>query len=518
MEEGPGARERLWRQIADAPSGVVRALLDAGRLLLEPADRRPAGPLADLAAELGPSGCFEFLLNRHLATRPSRRPPVPPGTAALMAELAGPAASVLDPACGAGDLLAAAARVPRAGAPAELHGREADPDLARLAALRLALGPGGPAHVRPGDALHESPSQHTPCADVVLCRPPSHARARGHDTAPHDPPWEHGLPVRAEPELAWVQHALSRLRPGGTAVVLMPEAAASRPSGRRIRKALLRRGALRAVLALPAGAVPAEPGPGHLWVLRRPEAAVRRAPRLLFLDVGAGSAAGDRAGHDRAGRRRDALEAWRRFDACGDVPDVPGAARSVAVIDLLDDDTDLTPARHLRTAADARDGAPHDRERPAGRRTPAPTDRPYTTIGELAAAGALRVLSDSRSQPKATRTDDVVVRLGREAAAHVVTEATAGGGPGRHTLLLRPEPTALDPHFLAGFLRGTLTGRQDVCRLRLPRLPLAEQRRHGAHFHRLAAFEDALRHANALGGRLARGLHDGRTDDPLPPG
>ncbi|MFD4794046.1 substrate-binding domain-containing protein, partial [Streptomyces anulatus] len=40
--------------------------------------------------------------------------------------------------------------------------------------------------------------------------------------------WEYGLPARAEAELAWVQHALAHLREGGTAVLLMPPAAAAR--------------------------------------------------------------------------------------------------------------------------------------------------------------------------------------------------------------------------------------------------------------------------------------------------
>ena len=98
----------------------------------------------------------------------------------------------------------------------------------------------------------------------------------------------------------------------------------------------------------------------------------------------------------------------------------------------------------------------------------------------------------------------------------------------RHTALLRPDPEALDSHFLAGFLRGTANTRQassyassasrlDVRRLRVPRLPPAEQRRYGAHFARLAAFEDAVRQAGELGVRLAQGMYDGLTDGTLPP-
>ncbi|MEV5568310.1 hypothetical protein AB0L54_36480, partial [Streptomyces sp. NPDC052196] len=113
--------------------------------------------------------------------------------------------------------------------------------------------------------------------------------------------------------------------------------------------------------------------------------------------------------------------------------------------------------------------------------------------------------------------------------ARVATETDAGAALGRNLQLLRPQPGALDPWFLAGFLRGTANHRQasshattasrlDVRKLRLPRLPLADQSRYGEHFRALAAFEDALRLAGRLGERLVRGLHDGLTDGTLDPG
>ena len=63
-------------------------------------------------------------------------------------------------------------------------------------------------------------------ADAVLCDPPFHERGWGHEELTADPRWIYGLPPRLEPELAWVQHTLAHLAPGGLAVVLMPAAAA----------------------------------------------------------------------------------------------------------------------------------------------------------------------------------------------------------------------------------------------------------------------------------------------------
>ncbi|NEA03034.1 hypothetical protein G3I28_27490, partial [Streptomyces sp. SID10116] len=114
-------------------------------------------------------------------------------------------------------------------------------------------------------------------------------------------------------------------------------------------------------------------------------------------------------------------------------------------------------------------------------------------------------------------------------AARVIDEATAGAALGRGLALLRPDPAALDPWFLAGFLRGTANHRQassyastsarlDVRRLQLPRLPLAGQHTYSERFRRLAEFEDAVRRAALLGDRLVRGMHDGLTEGTLPPG
>ena len=125
--------------------------------------------------------------------------------------------------------------------------------------------------------------------------------------------------------------------------------------------------------------------------------------------------------------------------------------------------------------------------------------------------------------------DVVVPVLGGGSVVRVVDEATAGAALGRNLQLLHPDPAALDPWFLAGFLRGTANNRQassyastatrlDVRRLQLPRLPLADQRRYGERFRALAEFEDALRLAGRLGEQLVQGLYDGLADGSVEPG
>ncbi|WP_051828447.1 N-6 DNA methylase [Streptomyces bicolor] len=563
-------------------SGALATPTPAVRVPTSP-DLLPSAPLlrgtAELAAELGARQTFEFLLGRHLDANPRQYTLTPAELAALMvdlADLSGTARTVLDPACGTGALLRAVADRPDQ----EVYAQDSAPELAALTALRLALQTRAAVSGAVGDTLRADAHPGLR-ADAVLCHPPFNERNWGHDELAYDPRWEFGFPARNESELAWVQHALARLKDGGTAVLLMPPAAASRRSGRRIRADLLRRGALRAVIALPVGAAPPYNIPLHLWVLRRPDRAVGQS-EVLLVDVGQFAGAG-RGGPDWEAVRGAVLDAWRVHDLphsrlrssggtpIGSLDERPGLARSLPVIELLDDDVDLAPARHLPppTAADGAEQLTAVRERLGetlrltADLTPSPADAtqparwPLTTLGELARGGALTMrtggnggharvpvltdhdvlagtapsgtLPESDEEAVLTEPGDVVVPVvGGGSIARVIDEATGGAALGRNLVLLRPDPTALDPWFLAGFLRGTANNRQassyastatrlDVRRLQLPRLPLDEQRRYGARFRALDEFERALRHAGRLGEQLVRGMYDGLTDGTVAP-
>ncbi|WP_393058600.1 N-6 DNA methylase [Streptomyces sp. LN549] len=654
-------RERVWQQLAGHPAGAVPALFHVGCALLlvreSPSawreitgvsDERMAGVLslalnevltarfgpaaetgravhspdrsellpsvpllrgaAELADTAGVRETFEFLLGRQLDANPRQYTLTPPGLAELMAALADtggrPLRTVLDPAAGTGALLGAVSQ------PGALYVQENDPDLAALTALRLALHADSTEctlTVRTGDTLRADAFPGL-TVDAVLCHPPFNERNWGHDELAYDPRWEYGFPARTESELAWVQHALAHLHEGGTAVLLMPPAAASRRSGRRIRADLLRRGALRAVIALPAGAAPPYGIPLHLWVLRKPDAGPHHSPELLLVDTTEPTEqASSQSGRDRLdwpALHAAVLDAWQPFSGesgetggTGETGKTAGAGRTgatraghgslangensrfrlgtsrvVPVIELLDDDVDLAPARHLPAAA-AADGPAElidVRERltkslgladsltPPPVEVSAPARWPLTTVGELARAGALQlrtggsgtgtgpVLTEHdvlgsaapsgslpadgpHEEPVLVEPGDVVVPvLGGGSVARVIDDATAGAALGRNLQLLRPDPAALDPWFLAGFLRGTANNRQassyastatrlDARRLQLPRLPLAEQQRYGERFRTLAAFEDALRLAGQLGGRLVQGMYDGLTDGTVTP-
>ncbi|WP_200948259.1 MULTISPECIES: N-6 DNA methylase [unclassified Kitasatospora] len=560
--------------LLDLPTLAGATYLDLARML------------ARLAGQHGPVAAYEQLLARHAEANSRQLSPTPPEAAALLGALAGQPASVLDPACGLGALLLA---VPGA---AHRSGQEADPVLGALALLRLALhtpadtpSPLG-LDLRPGSALRAD-AHPGGLADAVLCQPPYNERDWGHDELQYDSRWLAGVvPPRGESELAWVLHCLAHTAPGGLAALLLPPTVASRRAGRRVRAELLRSGALRAVVALPAGAAPPYGVPLHLWVLRRPAPGDDFRQVLLLDAVQAAPGEGGRDRIDWPQLHRTVLDAWRGFDAAATAgtvlpADRPGVHRAVPAIDLLDDETDLSPARHLPPAAPAgdADGLTHLQLRLAERfaalaepdallpRVSPVTGAgtvPTVTVGELARSGALEVYPAGQGAPARTplgsgetalltdhdlinghpptaasaaegpvptaRPGDVLVPALATAAARVVRPGDPydGAALGARVHLLRPDPAQLDPDHLAGLLRATDatrrassyasgTTRLDIRRFELPRLPVERQRELGAAFRRIADFEAALQQATGLARTLTQGLTDGLAAGTLEP-
>lgn len=468
--------ERLWRGVLEMAGGanLGDAVLWAAELVqaisapavhrttpatFQPAKTRfthdrVAQDLADLVAKYGAQETLGMLTGKYVEVAGGQAIATPKPVADLMAEIAvTEGAVVLDPACGTGELLASAAD---RGA-SRVIGQEIDQGLARLAGTRLALmSKPDTAHVEAGDSLRDDRLAGLQ-ADVVLCSPPFGDRDWGHEELAYDPRWEYGTPPRAESELAWAQHALAHLRPGGQAAMLMPPAAASRPSGRRIRAEMLRRGVIRAVASLPPGAAYPRNIGLHLWVLQRPVDEISADPRTLFVHVAA-DADEDADSRRSAGRWQQVssviLRAWNSFSTGGDA-DEPGAWRVVSVIDLLDETIDLTPARHVgawlssRSPAEIAAAAEAERGRllavlagladalPGGDWKPhdaAPRWR-AVSIGDLARSGAVSVHRASTAGPADDElVDDIdpddgwpVLTLGDVLAGETPSAAAPGG-------------------------------------------------------------------------------------------
>ena len=162
----------------------------------------------------------------------------PPDLAQLLAALADPKPGerVVDPACGRGTLLAAC--VQRAPG-AEVVGTDVVPAAVLVAAARVVLAGGDPSGLRNGDALAPDVLAD---ADVLVLDPPLGLRLE----QPHVGP----LGETRNGDVAFVQAALSRLHPGGRAVIVVPTGFLGSRAALAARRALLSEFAVDAVIEL----------------------------------------------------------------------------------------------------------------------------------------------------------------------------------------------------------------------------------------------------------------------------
>ncbi|MFE9321885.1 class I SAM-dependent DNA methyltransferase [Nocardia sp. NPDC052278] len=497
---------------------------------LEESDRSVIQTAVEVASHRGAQQTFRYLRQRFLETRSRRIVTTPQPVIDVVSQLLNGADTVFDPACGIGSLLAAA------GPQAQLIGQDADESLARVTSNWLTLE-NRRANIEAADSILGDAFAGR-LFDAVVCHPPFGDRDWGAESLVHDGRWIYGLPPRGEPELAWIQHCLAHAKPGGLIAVCMPSAAASRPTGRKIRAAMLRGGALQAVITGISGSP-------DLWILRRPIPGERPLSRLLLVDT--------------ADDPEIATTAWRAFQR--DPEYSTSAARAVRIIDLLDDDVDISPARRLTNAAGGAEYSEVMREllTPPAWRIPnllvGPNhERPMVTVAELVRAGAISVLSapvrmelgrgdapvltakDVRLERPASglgdaegndavmvRAGDVVVPATGDPVARVCREGGALLGPQIH--LIRTDPQLFDADFLAGFLQATAdrsagkgaSARIDVRRLAIPRMPIDDQRRYGRTFRELAELETAFRRQQALCNKLIRAGFAGLADGVLQP-
>ncbi|MER7909938.1 N-6 DNA methylase [Streptomyces sp. NPDC096068] len=551
------------------PAAVLAAagtiLARGGRTGAETDHRLPddvADRITRLGAELGESAVFEALLDRWTEAHSRQVEVTPRPVAALMADLVSLALgaapkSVLDPACGTGGLLR---ELPEAE---NRLGQDVDPDLTEVARIRIGLQTGVEAVTRTGDSLLDDafPDRRV---QAVVCNPPFGQRSWRKKEMGYDPRWVYGFPPASEPELAWLQHALSHLDDDGFAAVLMPAAAASRTTGRHVRADLVRQGALRAVFALPSQGISGHGAGAHLWLAAAPDEG--DTPRVLLVDTErlyASSRDGEPSPANWPLLHETATFLWREFLAGKEADN--DACRMLPVHDLLDGEVDLTPSRHLRTDDDQvldlrlveeyRDrlqrelkllmtGPPPVEEVPAGTRSTA-----FVSLDDLVSTGAVRMWRGTakadtdqegelahtvitleqalRRTPPTERTSDDVGGTVEEGdilmfaagpeGARPVDPAEYGAIPGVGITVLRPDPRVIDSWFLAGVLAygshrqpGTSTSsnrvRVDGARLCIPVRGLEEQRRVGEAFRALFRFQDSLERLAEEGRAMTRHL------------
>jgi hypothetical protein len=427
---------------------------------------------------------------------------------------------VLDPACAAATALLAVAD--RFGDRVKLAGQEINQTYALAARLNLSGNINGSTYeVQVGDSLlNNQLAQYLGKATAVVCEPPFDSPRWPETELATDLRWEFGIPAARDGELAWVQHCYAHLRPRGLAVVAVSQRTCVQSSGEGIRAALVRSGVLRVVIALPQGMTSVPGTDLCLWVLRRPHGEPEHGP-VRMVDL---SGLGDAADVPRE------FAAWQRLLDGGD----PTVSRKVPRLDLLDGKANLLPSRYVAVRAQA---SPQDLAGVTERLTrlyaqigqglpvfgapehPARTS--HVTLAELERVGALTI----RPRDVTPRRGDVLLRtLGRPPTVATGTSTDDTGV----AQVVEIDDARLDAYFVATFLRADVAAlpvantlgavsREDLRRCRIPRVPLAEQRRYGDAFRRLLDLDAALRTLADVSSKVIDQVIHGLTTGVLAP-
>ncbi|MFE6716133.1 N-6 DNA methylase [Streptomyces albidoflavus] len=317
---------------------VFRDDLEASEALPWAADFLAALPQPPATTEWGLKDVGDLLLERYAAENSPHTGEffTPHSVTRLLAQSLSPEPGdrVLDPACGTGGFLVAAAQhVAEQGLAdsASFEGHAMDHRNTRVAVLNLLLHGVERPVVRTSDpgAVLRGPGDGM--ADLVMCNPPFNQRVQGLDSRP----WPFGPPPESNANFAWLQFAWSRLSAKGKAALIMPSGAASR-LGReaQIRREMLAGGALLAVVALPSRLFSETDVPVHLWLLARDKSRhlpAGEAESVLFIDASRLGTQAPRQRHELGPADRERvsgrLQAWLRSPR--ETPDEPGFSCSV---------------------------------------------------------------------------------------------------------------------------------------------------------------------------------------------
>lgn len=278
----------------------------------------------------------------------------PPELSLLIARLMRPepGESICDPCCGSGTLLLTCGRIARKSPGhlgCNLYGQEKNGSTWALAKINMLLHGEHDAQLAWSDTLRDPRlivDGRLQMFDVVVSSPPFNLKDWGYESAEQDSfgRYRRGIPPRAAGDYAFISHMVETLKPesGRMAVVVALGVLFRSGAEQQIRERLLHENLIDAVIALPAKMFPHTGIPVALLVLRKK----KFDDRVLFID----------ASRDyQRGKTQNIL----REDDLARIEcvylarqDVDRYSRTVALEDILGNDSNLNVARYVDAATE----------------------------------------------------------------------------------------------------------------------------------------------------------------------
>ncbi|MFJ1752103.1 N-6 DNA methylase [Kitasatospora sp. NPDC088134] len=379
----------------------------------------------------------ELLIERHAreGALPSGEFYTPSAVASLLVDMTGVRRGdrILDPACGTGGMLVAAARQLAEEGPVDGDSLEAyavDRGNLRLAALNLAVHGVERPRVGQSDPVALMQGRGAGYADLVISNPPFNQRTLDSRRVR----WPFGPPPDSNANFAWLQLAWSRLSEQGQAAMVMPPSASwVGGSEGAIRRDMIARGAVLGIVALPPNLFLNTTTAVHVWLLARDRAHHPvGSDGVIFVDAGRLGTQHPRQprtlSEEETRRIVDRVGTWLRNGGRGDEP---GFSRVVAHADVIGNAGNLDPRLYVRSGSGEVEGAGGLGDRLA-----------QLEREERAMSSAeLRWIFDTQSEAADRSAAPVAVPL-----RTVVRQAGSSWSPVREGLLAGPSGSLLHAH------------------------------------------------------------------------
>lgn len=297
---------------------------------------------------------YEYLM-RHFATESGKSKGqfyTPAEVSRIMAQMLGikdaqtsSQTTVYDPTCGSGSLLLKVGD--QANTKVTLYGQEKDAATSGLARMNMILHDYPTAEIRQGNSLADPKfldGEALKTFDYVVANPPFSDKrwTTGLDPEndPHDRFKAYGVPPGKQGDYAYLLHIIRSLKSTGKGACILPHGVLFRGNAEgEIRRKLVRKGYIRAIIGMPANLFYGTSIPACIVVLDKEEAHARKG--IFMID------ASQSFMKDGPKNRLRSQDIHRIVDTFWKGNDVPGYARMVPLEEIEKNDFNLNLPRYI---------------------------------------------------------------------------------------------------------------------------------------------------------------------------
>ena len=264
--------------------------------------------------------------------------------------------TVYDPTCGSGSLLLKVAD--EAPTKVALYGQEKDAATSGLARMNMILHDQPTAEIKQGNTLADpkfrdgkAGNESLKVFDYVVANPPFSDKRWSTGIDPLHDPWQRfegfGVPPAKQGDYAYLLHIVRSLKSTGRAACILPHGVLFRGNAEAdIRRALVHKGYIEAIIGLPANLFYGTGIPACIVVIDKSRAAERVAAGTGIFMVDASQAFMKEGPKNRL-RERDIHRIVDTFQRRQDVPLVPRYARQVSLADIEKNEHNLNLPRYI---------------------------------------------------------------------------------------------------------------------------------------------------------------------------